>query len=232
MMICVTPEEAARTSKVTSEVEGGSMLHVLGEKQVPDGPLAFIASQEQICVLPTHFHAADQFQLIIAGTGKIGGHKVSVGTIHYSDAYTPYGPVVPGNDGLSYLTLRPRYNYAYHVLPECKELLQQKMRVHRGAQKIVETDLDQSLPAGNLLLWSRSDGVAVSRIDAGPDEQLSVEPSASGRFCVVMRGAVHFQGRRCPEKTCIWLGPGETLPAVAADSEGAVVVVLSFAPQH
>lgn len=232
MVMCVTPEDVARTSRPTSEVEGGSMLHVLGQAQAVNGPLAFIASQEEVCVLPTHFHAADQFQVIIKGRGRIGGHPVAPGTIHYSDAFTPYGPVTPAPEGLSYLTLRPRYNYAYHTLPECRELLKQKMQEHRGSQKIVETDLEARTATAERLLWQRADGVAIARIDVEASATVTLTPVPLGRFCLVMRGGVTHEWRDCPEGTCLWIDAQEQASPLTGSTGGAVLLLLSFAPQH
>src|SRR5258706_11881492 len=40
-----------------------------------------------------HFHEVDQFQVIMEGKGTFGRHDVSPYCVHFSRAYTPYGPL-------------------------------------------------------------------------------------------------------------------------------------------
>ena len=54
----------------------------------------------------THFHGSNQFQFFIGGSGKFVRHDIGVGSVHYADAYTSYGPIVSGVSGLDFLTLR------------------------------------------------------------------------------------------------------------------------------
>lgn len=232
MIFCVTPEDAQGNDSIATDLEGGSGYHIMGSSKEPDAPFAFNARQTAVCVLPVHFHPVDQFQVWMEGSGKVGGHHVSRGTLHYSDAYTPYGPLVPASEGFAYLTLRPKFDVGYHVLPESRPLLREKMREHRGAQHIVEIDPGQRLPDGLVMLWSRSDGVAMARIDASAHALLHSMPTASNRYYIVMSGSVHFEGRSCPAGTCLWASASETLPSLQAEASGAVVAVLCFASPH
>lgn len=61
-------------------------------------------------VIDAHYHDVDQFQIILAGSGTIAGEPVSRGTVHYTDANTPYGPIVAGPEGITYAVVRPNVN--------------------------------------------------------------------------------------------------------------------------
>src|SRR5262249_11030342 len=54
-----------------------------------------------------HFHDYDQFQIIIKGTCDMAGEVLSPGSVHYTDAKTPYGPFKAGPEGLTMMIIRP-----------------------------------------------------------------------------------------------------------------------------
>lgn len=68
--------------------------------------------------LRPHFHGVPQFQVFYDGVGTIGRHDVAPLTVHYADAFTPYGPIVSGPTGLAYAVLRPRADVGAHWMPE------------------------------------------------------------------------------------------------------------------
>src|ERR1700742_2225242 len=69
-------------------------------------PQAFLVEQEAGATVAPHFHFVDQFQVIVSGDGILGRHPVSPLTVHFPGAHTGYGPIIPGEKGLSYFTFR------------------------------------------------------------------------------------------------------------------------------
>ncbi len=117
MIICVTPEEVKARVPITGG-QGTTVHEIVGDRSTPwDGPCGHLVTQAPVDVVPPHFHEADQYQVFVAGSGRIGGHPVAVGTVHYSDGYSGYGPIVPDADGCAYLTLRPTFDTSHHNLP-------------------------------------------------------------------------------------------------------------------
>src|SRR4051812_35939773 len=58
-----------------------------------------------------HFHEVDQFQIIMEGKGLFGRHNVSPYCVHFSRAYTPYGPLLSHQDtGWAFLVMRTRFD--------------------------------------------------------------------------------------------------------------------------
>src|ERR1700738_3467863 len=53
-----------------------------------------------------HFHPVDQYQVFVHGGGHLGKRAIGEITVHYADAYTPYGPMVAGDQGMSVYTIR------------------------------------------------------------------------------------------------------------------------------
>ena len=74
-------------------------------------------------VLRTHFHAVDQYQVIYNGSGAMGKHPVGPRAVHFSRAYTPYGPITYSDKGLGFITLRAHRDPGAQYLPECREAL-------------------------------------------------------------------------------------------------------------
>ena len=71
-----------------------------------DTPMAFLAEGSANRVLRTHFHEVDQFQVMYNGSGAVGRTPVGPGAVHFSRAYTPYGPISYSDKGLGFITLR------------------------------------------------------------------------------------------------------------------------------
>src|SRR5690606_27671827 len=96
-------------------------------------PHALVVDQPPEAVIPTHFHAIDQFQVFIAGGGPIGRKPIEPVTVHYTNAHTGYRPIIAGPEGLKYLTLRPRHRAESRaqVLPDRKQAQQPAPRPHR-----------------------------------------------------------------------------------------------------
>ncbi len=112
----------------------------------PDLPHASMNGHTGKTIGDAHFHVRDQFQVVVDGEFKLGRHELSPYCIHFSRAYTPYGPLVPKNGG----------EYTFIV-----------MRAHRdnGAQYI-SSEMDQlrAVPDRQpCLSWNRSRSASIRR---------------------------------------------------------------------
>jgi hypothetical protein len=100
-----------------------------GEQLYPD---AYIIEQGPGVFGPPHFHRADEFQLMLLGSGSFGRQAVAPYVVHYAGAYTPYGPIDPGPEGIGYLTLRTLYDPGARNMPEHREQLHAAKRRPRA----------------------------------------------------------------------------------------------------
>src|ERR671918_331147 len=57
-----------------------------------------------------HYHSTDQYQVFMDGGGKLGRHDVRPISVHYTNRYTGYGPIVAGPEGVTYYVLRPGFD--------------------------------------------------------------------------------------------------------------------------
>jgi hypothetical protein len=88
-----SPGREGLTYVLMGKQDEGHWVHVL---QVPPG-----YSSE------AHFHDYDQFQVVIEGSVDMAGEILTPGSVHYTDARTPYGPFRAGPDGLTMMIIRP-----------------------------------------------------------------------------------------------------------------------------
>src|SRR5678816_3651970 len=86
-------------SEWMANVTGGS-----GDAEL--SPTVFLVEQAPNVSLRTHFHRQNQFQIFVRGSGTIGRHPLGPLMVHYAGAYSGYGPLVAGPEGLAYFTLR------------------------------------------------------------------------------------------------------------------------------
>jgi len=226
MIICMTPEDLARDRKPQY---GGRMIEMFGDRSSPwEGPCGHLVRQKAEDIVAPHFHEADQYQVFVAGSGRIGGHEVRTGSVHYADAYSGYGPIVPNAEGCSYMTLRPTFDKSHHPLPQEAILA----RGRRGRQHTADMDLSSGAREGVDTLFHRPDGMAAYQQDVGPHQPLPKIEMAGGSYWLVMRGGVVIDGRPCPAETCLWVGEAENRPEMIAGEDGATVAVLCFADRR
>jgi hypothetical protein len=187
--------------------------------------------------LRTHFHTVDQFQYVAWGTGRIGGHDVAAGWVHYADGFTPYGPLRAGTGGYSYLTLRATTDMGISYMPDSRDDLREALgrptRRAATARRSFTLDLRDgraSSPTGWNRLLDDPDGLLVAVADAPAVRSLDVPAvgAGSGAYLVVVNGGVDDGGRRRGPGSLRWCAPGSAPTAVSAGPQGARVALLAF----
>ena len=115
----------ARTREVQKTQFVGQVTDlILPDDQVPSPrPQAFLVEQSANWTLPPHFHQEHQFQVFVGGRGSLGAHPVAHLAVHYASPHSGYGPLVSGDQGLAYLTLRAVGDTGAWYLPEQREHL-------------------------------------------------------------------------------------------------------------
>ena len=221
MTQAVTPREARRTRKpypaghVITDYIGS---HLDGTPR----PAVHLSELPPGYVIDPHFHGTNQYQLVTEGSGTLGKHTLVPGSLHYTDAYSPYGPIVAGKDGLAYLTLRQTAYVGAHFMPGSRDLMKRRA----GRNLMVELKPAAHDPIDRPLRQD-ADGVAMHRLTAPAGVPLAIpDVDHGGAYCVVLAGDVLLGGRAYPEGSCIWLDPGEA-PALASN-RAAVVGFMSF----
>ena len=164
-------------------------------------PTVFLVEQPPHSVLAPHFHGQNQFQVVKHGSGTLGPHAIGPGSVHYAGAFTGYGPVVAGPEGLGYFTVRAVFETGANFLPVAREQLR------RGPKKHAQGAVHEPLPAAELsalaaparvdLVGSPGDDLAALALHLPPFAPVETPPPrGSGQFQLVMAGEF-----RTPEAT-------------------------------
>ena len=177
-----------------------------------------------------HFHDIDQFQVVVAGDGRIGKKEVRPVTFQYADAFTPYGPIVAREDGISFFTLRNVASGGHFSMPGSKHLM--ACRAGRNIAAVFEQDV-ASLADGEstreALMDPQEDGVYAEGIRLGSNAVADGLPNnAGGQYYLVCAGSLIADGKELPERSLIRADPDEETPTLRAGEAGANVLVLQF----
>lgn len=192
-------------------------------------------------VLRVHYHPVDQFQVFCWGDADFAGHRVSRGTVHYADRFSPYGPLAPGLAGVSFLTLRSESASGAHYMPESRNDLRTELASddrRADQRRNVSFDLLEA-PATSSWTDTRSDddGLRVShvRLEAHETSE-SVLVGGDGAFVAVLDGGIRWASDRASTSaethdviagSAGWMDAGE-VDEFTATAKGAVVALLQL----
>jgi hypothetical protein len=199
-------------------------------------PHAFLIEQDPNTTILTHFHQQNQFQVIIGGSGTLGRHPVEPLLVHYAGAYTGYGPIICGDQGIQYLTLRAHHDPGARFMPEAREQLLRGPKQHFSSEPIHRLS---AIALQNLeqvsceeLLPRQANGLAVSLYRLPP--QASVKGLApntgAGQYRVVVAGSLKHEGQVLHAPESLFLSSDEPECPMQADDDGAEVLLLQFPP--
>lgn len=113
--LTATEEDIERWEKAQRSGAAAKAGRLLCEDGMPS---ATIVQLEANGVIEPHSHSEDQWQIILEGSCTVGGEYLEPHGVHYTDANTPYGPIVAGDDGVTFLVLRDDHPAAYHPVDQ------------------------------------------------------------------------------------------------------------------
>jgi hypothetical protein len=205
-------------------------------------PMAFLVEKDAAAIVRPHFHAADQYQVIVQGGGRLGVHDVATVSVHYTDSYSAYGPIVAAGEGISWFTLRNAWDPGARYMPaERQQLREARARFqHREATCGPLAPLtDAELAAltdvsGGAVIEETKDGlgtwrypVKASGVARGPDPA-----TGGGQFWLVSSGTAQVPGGALlPVNSCVFVAPDDAALAMTAGPMGADLLCMQF-PKH
>jgi rubredoxin len=204
-------------------------------KEDPDGPVAFLAESTPKRVLRSHFHECDQFQIIALGGGTLAKHKLAFGGVHFSRAFTPYGPITNGDQGIGFITLRTKRDpgAGAQFVPDSSEKL--KAIKNRDPWQVTEMPKFQALKNGEdstvMPFEQMKDdrGLAGYAVTVRANTRIAAPaPSPDGQYIIVTKGSLFDEGKEKKGLSVIWVGGGEKPFQLQAGAEGLEAVVLNF----
>lgn len=198
-----------------------------------DAPTAFLARYEPDDRSCTHFHAVDQFQILVQGKGTMGRHEVVPYYIHFARAHTPYGPLHADKDsGWTFMTLRTRFDAGAQRLPGALEKL--KQIVDRRPWQVTTTATFPA-PGPGARLREIPDiqddrGLFTFSLSMAPGADIAApDPSGGdGQYVIVVKGSLMHDKRKHKALTVVFVRPDEGAYRIHAGSQGLQALILNF----
>lgn len=242
-MIQSTTHQEALTTRVEGVLYNGCKYFrsdYFGGRKYSDReqPQGFYVEQTPGSIVPPHFHGVDQFQVVVGGTALFGRHGVGPITVHFTNAYTGYGPIQAGESGVDYFTLRARHDSGARFFPEARP--DQKRGPRRHLLSEGPPPLDEGALAGlerfdmEELLAPAEDGLGAWRVRIPPlAEDAETLPALIGTrhggcYLVVTAGGLTGPDGEVPAKSCLFIPPGEMPAPVKAARKGLEALMLRF----
>ena len=196
---------------------------------------AFIVEYAPGRVLRTHFHDEDEFQIVVAGEGMFGRHAVSPYMVHFARAYTPYGPIVAGAGGLSFLTLRARRDSAGpQLLPDKRAALDAiaDRRPWQASQRAELASAGDQVAVRPLPGLEDARGLAASAITLPADGRVALPDlvGKGGRYIALLEGSLIADGRSVDAMTIAFDAADADAVELVAGRAGARLLSLTFPP--
>lgn len=177
-----------------------------------------------------HFHDVDQFQVVVAGNGRIGKKKLKPVTFQYADAYTPYGPIVANDDGISFFTLRNVSSGGHFTMPGSRHLM--PCRAGRNIAGGMDDDLSclaRNSVTREPLMDAQADGVNAQALLLGAGASAEGLPTdAGGQYYLVASGSARCGDKQLGKNAVVRVEPNEPTAVFEAGPEGACVLALQF----
>lgn len=229
MTTSVTREEAAVTPVDHQGVEIVIREYIGKMRELQRGPQAFSVTSPTGWVNGAHYHLSDQCQVFVDGSATVGTHETDPVTLHYTDAYTPYGPIDPGPEGYTYINVRARHDVGSERMPEARKSIQR----HDGREIVAHCRLsladDVEILRLETLIDLQDDGLAAYELAAAPGARLPEAPAGgNGRFQLVLDGSLECGGKTLTRHSVGFVEPGDIFGRRTAGPAGAHVVEIQF----
>ena len=174
-----------------------------------DGPFVYSIEMPGNSSFEKHSHEFPEFQLVLSGSGSIGGVPLSAGSLYYAGAEAEYGPLVAGPDGLKYLVFHQKINPGHQVTPAAD-----------GCAKLIEYDLE---PRST----SIEPGACVQILKATAAEPLICEPRDVPMFYMLIAGNAKMHGADIAQNDLLYVSANE-LPFTLETDSAAVFLALEL----
>jgi hypothetical protein len=195
-------------------------------------PMAFLVEQDPGSTARAHYHQQDQFQLVLRGQGTVGLHDAAPVTVHFTGAYTAYGPIKADPvEGIWYWTLRNGFDPGAQFMERAENRAFLRQVPGRRHREQVAGPMPEA--ASTTLIEPESDGMGAWRHHIAPGGVLTGPDPATGRgqYWAVIAGELRHDGKVLPPRSLAFVKPDELALRAEAGPDGLDVVVMQF-PRH
>ncbi|MES2227321.1 MAG: hypothetical protein V4540_06090 [Pseudomonadota bacterium] len=200
-------------------------------------PTIFLVEQPPNCSVPTHFHRQNQFQLFVHGGGSVGPQALQPVTVHYAGAYTGYGPLVSGPEGIHYFTIRPVCESGAIPIEEAREKMVRgpKRHMQAGPVDCASSDVLSALREAQVedVIPAAEDGLGarVHRLPPGGRLDATVPSATAGTFVVVLSGTLLHGNIELGQWESLFVTSDEAFPDLRAGRQGGQAILLFMPPK-
>lgn len=202
-------------------------------------PMAFLVEKQGGSVVHPHFHQADQYQVVVQGSGRLGTHDIASIAVHYTDAYSAYGPIVAAQEGVSWFTLRNAWDPGARYMPEHRRQLREARARYQHREATCgplpplteQALLDLTAPATQAVIEETKDGVGTWRYTVPPNGWVTgPEPAGGGgQFWLVAAGSACISGGALlPVQSLVFVAPDDPAARLQAGPDGADLMCMQF----
>jgi hypothetical protein len=193
-------------------------------------PTAFLIEQDARVVIRTHFHVNSQFQVFALGGGTLGRRDVKPFTVQYVAPHTGYGPIVAGEAGIWYYTLRPSTPSGARYLPDQRgnlDMSRPKRQVTSAAHEPVSARTASRI---DTVIEPQADGLAAWMVHIPPHRRIDAPAHAGGRgrYYLVAEGTFAVADKPLSRLSLAWASGEDELLPLNAGAEGASIIVMQF----
>ena len=222
----------------------GKNRSTLRENEAPPAddivyPVAFLVEKEAAAVVKPHFHSADQYQVVVQGSGRLGIHDIASVAVHYTDAWSAYGPIVAADEGVSWFTLRNAWDPGARYMPAHRQQLREARArfQHREATcgplpPLTDAELAALTNAtSQAVIEETKDGLGTWRYTVPAHGSVSgPDPSTGGgQFWLVAAGTACVPGGSLlSPHSCVFVAPDDLAATLTAGPVGADLICMQF----
>lgn len=198
-------------------------------------PQGFLVTQPPGSVTPAHFHEPNQFQVFVAGGGRLGARPANPLAVQYANSHTPYGPIVAGAEGLSYFTLRQCWDPGAKYVPASLDKLRKGTQRTRMASGLTLSSSAErkarTCSKTETVFEAEADGLAAYMLRVGAEQRVRGLPDpreGGGQYLLVVSGSAMHGGKELPKWSTIFVSRDEPPPPVTTGTTGLDILVLQF----
>jgi hypothetical protein len=197
-------------------------------------PQSYLIKQLPNITNPLHFHMQNQFQVFIVGSGSFGRHEVLPYVVHYAGAYTGYGPIIAGDQGLQYLTLRCSRDLGAKFLPAQMKFFKKGPKHHYTSPSILPEEKQKLNQLNEVLMdWVHYEekshlGIGVLKIPPHTEYPISLLQDVAGLFLVVMEGLVFANQQKLVKNENLYIPEGHNTYTVCTADCGVQILFLQM----
>jgi uncharacterized protein YjbI with pentapeptide repeats len=198
-------------------------------------PEASFVEQVAHTTIPSHFHAVNQFQVVIEGQGTLGKRAVHPWTVHYTNGFTGYGPLCAAAAGMAFFTFRNRWDAGgARYFPAGQSFMQPAPKRHHLVGPLVLGSAaalhSRQHTTCDLVLAQEDDGLAAWVLRLGPDMRTHAPDPAhgGGQYLLVAGGTLRHDGAILPRLSCLYVSPDTGPFVLQSGAEGLETLLLQF----